>query len=69
MFLFVFFGGMWGEISCNVFTPLSIVLWVHIYAKLFRRAVLMLWHAFLFLGLRVFPLFFFSFGGASAAFS
>jgi hypothetical protein len=28
-------------------------------ATLFRRAVLTLWHAFLFLGLRFFPLFFF----------
>jgi hypothetical protein len=38
-------------------------LWVPIFATLFRRAVLMLWHAFLFLGLRFFPLFFFLLGG------
>jgi hypothetical protein len=29
----------------------------------FRRAVLVLWHAFLFLGLRFFPLFIFLLGG------
>jgi hypothetical protein len=29
-------------------------LWVPISATLFRRAVLVLWHAFLFLGLRFF---------------
>jgi uncharacterized membrane protein len=32
-------------------------------AALFRRAVLTLWHAFLSLGLRFFPLFFFLLGG------
>jgi predicted membrane protein len=32
-------------------------LWVPISATLFRRAVLMLWHAFLFLGLLFFPSF------------
>jgi hypothetical protein len=31
---------------------LVMVLWVLIFAKLCKRAVLMLWHAFLFLGLR-----------------
>jgi hypothetical protein len=31
--------------------------WVPISAMLFRRAVLTLWHAFLFLGLRFFPSF------------
>jgi hypothetical protein len=36
---------------------------VPISATLFRRAVLVLWHAFLFLGLRFFPLFFFLLGG------
>jgi hypothetical protein len=46
-------------------------LWVPTSATFFRRAVLTLWHAFLFLGLRVFPLFFFLLGGLqpSAAFS
>jgi hypothetical protein len=35
-------------------------LWVLISATLLRRAVLVLWHAFLFLGLRfIFPPFFF----------
>jgi hypothetical protein len=49
--------------SCNVFLLLFMALWVPISARLFRRTVLMLWHAFLFLGLRVFPLFFFLLGG------
>jgi hypothetical protein len=43
--------------SCNVFLLLSMALWVLISATLFRRAVLVLWHAFLFLGLRFFPSF------------
>jgi hypothetical protein len=38
-------------------------LWVPISATLFRRAVLTLSHAFLFLGLRFFPLFFIVLGG------
>jgi hypothetical protein len=41
--------------SCNVFLLLSMALWVLISATLFRRAVPVLWHAFLFLGLRFFP--------------
>jgi hypothetical protein len=45
--------------SCNVFLLLFMALWTPMSATLFRRAVLMLWHAFLFLGLRVCPLFFF----------
>jgi hypothetical protein len=45
-------------------------LWVLIPATLFRRAVLVLWHAFLFLGLRFFFLLFFFFClVASTAFS
>jgi len=48
---------------CNAFLLLFIALWVPISAMLFRRAVLVLWHAFLFLGLRFFPLFFFLLGG------
>jgi hypothetical protein len=40
--------------SCNVFLLLFMALWVPISATLFRRAVLMLWHAFLFLGPRFF---------------
>jgi uncharacterized membrane protein len=42
---------------------LCMVLWVPFSAMLWRRAVLVLWHAFLFLGLRVFPLFTFLLGG------
>jgi hypothetical protein len=50
--------------SCNAFLLLFMALWVPTSATLFRRGVLTLWHAFLFLGLRVFPpLFLFSLGG------
>jgi hypothetical protein len=49
--------------SCNVFLPLFMALWVPISATLFRRAVLTRWHAFLFLGLWFFPLFFFLLSG------
>jgi hypothetical protein len=63
LFLFGIFGGMCGEISCNVFLMLFMALWVPISATLCRRAVLMLWHAFMFLGLRFFPFFFFLLGG------
>jgi hypothetical protein len=46
--------------SCNVSLLLFMALWVLISATIFRRAVLVLWHAFLFLGLGFFsPLFFF----------
>jgi hypothetical protein len=48
---FLRFGGMCGENSCNVCMLLFKVLWVPISATLCMRAVLMLWHAFLFLGL------------------
>jgi hypothetical protein len=41
-------------------------LWVHISAMLFRRAVLTLWHAFLFLGF--FPHFVFLLGGLNCLF-
>jgi hypothetical protein len=54
---------MCGESSCNVFLVLFMVPWVPISAMLCKRAVLTLWHAFLFLGLRFFPLFFFLLGG------
>jgi hypothetical protein len=43
---------MCGENSRNVFLLLFMVLWVPIFAMLYRRAVLMLWPALLFLGLR-----------------
>jgi hypothetical protein len=59
------FGVSWGirdVNSCNVFLLLFMALWVPISTTLFRRAVLMLWHAFLFLGLRFLPLFFFLLG-------
>jgi hypothetical protein len=59
MFLFGVFGGMYGENSCNVFLVLFMVLWVRISAMLCRRAVPMLWHAFMFLGLKFFPHYFF----------
>jgi hypothetical protein len=61
--LFGVFGGMCGESSCNVFLLLFMVLRAPISAMLCRRAVLMLWHAFTFLRVRFFPLFFFLLGG------
>jgi hypothetical protein len=39
---------------CNILPLLLMPLWVPISATLCRGAVLMLWHAFLFLGLRHF---------------
>jgi hypothetical protein len=42
---------------------LFMVLWVPISATLCKRAMLMLWHAFMLLGLRFLPLFFFLLGG------
>jgi hypothetical protein len=55
MFRFGVFGGMCDVNSCNVFLLFFMALWVLISATLFRKAVLVLWHAFLFLGLRFFP--------------
>jgi hypothetical protein len=66
MFPFDGFGGRCGENSCNVFLPLFMLLWVPIFAMPCMRAVPMLWHAFLFLGLRhvwFFPPFSFVVGG------
>jgi hypothetical protein len=57
LFLFGVFWGMCDESSCNVFLLLFMVLWVPISVMLCRGAVLMLWHAFLFLGLRFFLFF------------
>jgi hypothetical protein len=57
------FWGMCGESSCNVFLLSFMVLWVPISMMLCMRAVLMLWHAFLFLGLRFFLLILFLLGG------
>jgi hypothetical protein len=54
MFLSGVFWGMYDENSCSVFLLLFMVLWVPIPVTLWRRAVLMLWHAFMFLGLRFF---------------
>jgi hypothetical protein len=48
---------MCGESSCNVFLLLFMLLRVPISAMFCKRAVLMRWHAFMFLGLRFFPLF------------
>jgi hypothetical protein len=65
-FPFDIFGGMCGENSCNVSLLLFMKLWFPIFATLCRRAVLMLWHAVMFLGLRLvgfFPPFSFSLGG------
>jgi hypothetical protein len=63
LFLFGVFWGMCDVNLCNAFLLLFMALWVPISATLFMRAVLMLWHAFMFLGLRFFPLFFFLLGG------
>jgi hypothetical protein len=54
---------MCGESSCNVFLLLFMALWAPISATLCKRAVLMLRHAFLLLGLSFFPLFFLLLGG------
>jgi hypothetical protein len=54
---------MCDENSCDVFLLLFMALWAPISATLCRRAVPMRWHAFLFLGLRFFPLFFFLLDG------
>jgi hypothetical protein len=43
---------MCGENPCNVFVLLVMGPWVSISVTLCKRAVLILWHAFLFLGLR-----------------
>jgi hypothetical protein len=63
LFLFGVFGGMCDVNSCNVVQLLFMALWVPISGALFKRVVLTLWHAFLFLGLRFFPLFVFLLGG------
>jgi hypothetical protein len=57
LFRFGVLGGMCDVNSRNVFLLLFMALWVPNSATLFRRAVPMLWHAFLFLGLRVFSSF------------
>jgi hypothetical protein len=67
MFHFDGFGGMCGENSYNVFLLMfMILLWALIFATFCMRALLMLWHALLLLGLRhvgLFPPFSFSLGG------
>jgi hypothetical protein len=69
LFLFGVFWGMCEVNSCNVFLLLFMALWVPTSVTLFRRAVLTLWHAFLFLGLKLFPpLFFFLLGGLHCCF-
>jgi hypothetical protein len=62
-FLFGVFWGMCDVNSCNVVLLMFMVLWAPISATVSRRAVLTLRHAFLFLGLRFFPLLFFLLGG------
>jgi hypothetical protein len=52
MFPFDGFKGMYGENSCNVLMLLFMVLWILLFAMLCTKVVLMLWHAFIFLGLR-----------------
>jgi hypothetical protein len=57
---------MSGENSCNVFMLLIMILGVLISAILCKRAVFMMWHAFLLHGLRLvglFPPFSFLLGG------
>jgi hypothetical protein len=64
---FRWFWGIFGENLRVVFLLLFMVLWLPIFATLYRRAVLMLWHAFLFLRLRpvgIFPPFSFLLGGS-----
>jgi hypothetical protein len=68
LFIFGIFGGNCGESPCNVFLLLFMVLWVPISAMLCGMALLMLWHAFMFLGLRSFSLFFFLLGGLCCIF-
>jgi hypothetical protein len=51
LFRFGVFGGMCDVNSCHVFLLLFMALLVPISATLFKRAVLMMWHAFLFPGL------------------
>jgi hypothetical protein len=48
---------------CTLIMVLFMVLWVPISATLYKKVVVMLWHAFLFLGLRFSPLSFFLLGG------
>jgi hypothetical protein len=66
--LFWRFSGMCDLNSCNVCVLLFIALWVPISATLFKRAVLTVWHSFMFLGLRFFPLFYFLLGGLHSFF-
>jgi hypothetical protein len=67
MFRFGVFWGMCDVNSSNVFPLLFMALWFPISATLFERAVLTLWHAFLFLGLRFFPRFFFLLSGLKSS--
>jgi hypothetical protein len=45
-------GGICGDNSCTVFLLLFMLLWLPISVMLCKRALPMLWHVFLFLGLR-----------------
>jgi hypothetical protein len=51
MFPFDGYGGMCGDNFCNVFLLLFMILRVSIFAMLCKRALMMLWYAFMFLGL------------------
>jgi hypothetical protein len=51
-----FFGDVRREFMQRLSVALIMMLWAPQSATLCRRAVLMLWHAFLFLGLMLFPL-------------
>jgi hypothetical protein len=68
---FVPFRRFWGICdvnSRNVFPLLFMVLWAPISATLCMKAMLMLWHAFMFLELRFFPLLFFYLVASTAFF-
>jgi hypothetical protein len=63
---YVLFSAFWGGYAARIYATsfcCFMALWVPTSKTLCRRAVLTLWHAFLFLGLRVFSLFFFLLGG------
>jgi hypothetical protein len=54
LFLSGVFGGLCDVNLCTVLLLPFMAIWVPISATLFRRAVLTLWHTFVFLGLRFF---------------
>jgi hypothetical protein len=68
-----FLGNVWRDLSCNVSMPLFMVLWLLIFTRVCKRAVAMLWHASLLLGLRhvggFLPIFSFLIGAFDGFFS